>query len=485
MAKGTTFLSGFGDFSKKKQAGASPPAALPEPQVEKKNITRNTSPQIYNGTKNETDNNQGKFRSDIATKLIREHRYIFVQEQLWGYNSKRGCFELLGKGALRHQVELAINNHQKNSSYLTKSIIDEISRRQYVENYVFNHNKYLLNFRDCVYDVENNEIYEHSCDFGFNYVLTAEIENHNDLSSLTFNKFIDTLCGGVKTKRKRLQEMCGVLISNIVFKGAVFFIGEHDTGKSTLARLLKHLVGENHVSSVSLEIIDRNFALSQMRNKRLNVAGEISRNVKLGQFKSFKEITGIDSVFVDIKNKESQSVTFTAKQLFLGNFLPDFPADDDSFYDRFNVIYFDNSVPREERDPDLFDKLIKDIDYFAWWCVKGLLRYIKNNNSFTKDDDSNDYFMYHIEKSNSSMAFVQKFIKEGNDDEFITNSKLYELYASFCHENALFIHSRQKLFSNIKEIFPQSKRGRTYIENERPQVIFGIKLIPQIDFYDS
>ena len=123
-----------------------------------------------------------------------------------------------------------------------------------------------------------------------------------------------------------------------------------------------------------------------------------------------------------------------------------FPADDDSFYDRFNVIYFDNSVPREERDPDLFDKLIEDIDYFAWWCVKGLLRYIKNNNSFTKDDDSNDYFMYHIEKSNSSMAFVQKFIREGNDDEFITNS---ELYASFCHENALAIHSRQKLFSNI------------------------------------
>ena len=200
---------------------------------------------------------------------------------MWGYNSKRGCFELLEKGALRHQVELAINNHQKNSSYLTKSIIDEISRRQYVENYVFNHNKYLLNFRDCVYDVENNEIYEHSCNFGFNYVLTAEIENHNDLSSLTFNKFIDTLCGGVKTKRKRLQEMCGVLISNIVFKGAVFFIGEHDTGKSTLARLLKHLVGENHVSSVSLEVIDRNFALSQMRNKRLNVAGEISRNVNI------------------------------------------------------------------------------------------------------------------------------------------------------------------------------------------------------------
>ena len=54
-----------------------------------------------------------------------------------------------------------------------------------------------------------------------------------------------------------------------------------------------------------------------------------------------------------------------------------------------------------------------------------------------------------LKKSNSSMAFVQKFIREGNDDEFITNSELYEIYASFCHENALAIHSRQKLFSNI------------------------------------
>lgn len=96
MARGTTFLSGFGDFPMKKQAGASTPAALPKPQVEERSITRNTSPQNYNETKNETDNNQGKFRSDIATKLIHEHRYIFVQEQLWGYirekfpNSKRG-----------------------------------------------------------------------------------------------------------------------------------------------------------------------------------------------------------------------------------------------------------------------------------------------------------------------------------------------------------------------------------------------------------
>jgi phage/plasmid-associated DNA primase len=213
-----------------------------------------------------------------------------------------------------------------------------------------------------------------------------------------------------------------------------------------------------------------------MRNKRLNIAGEVSRNVKPIQFKIFKEITGGDSVFVDIKNKESQSVTFTAKQLFLGNFLPDFPADDDSLYDRFNVIYFNNTIPREERDPDLFDKLTENIDYFALWCLKGLRRYIKNNNCFTEDEDSNDYFMCHIEKSNSSMAFIQKFIIKGNDDEFITNSELYELYVRFCHEKALTVHSRQKLFSNIQEIFPQSKRGREYVDNERPQVIHGIKI---------
>lgn len=476
MAKGSTFLTGYGEFSSNKQAGASSPAPLPKPHISEKNISHNNSPHIHNEKKNESDNNQGKFRSDIATQLICKHHYILVQEQLWAYNSNRGCFEILGNVALRHQVELAINNHQKNSSYLTQSIIDEISRRQYVENYVFNSDKYLLNFKDCVYDIENNEIYNHNHDYGFNYVLNAEIYESEDLSSFTVDKFIDSLCGGKKKKRKRLQEMCGVLISGIFFKGAIFFIGEHDTGKSTLARLLRHLVGVNQVSSVSLEVIHKNFTLSQMRNKRLNIAGEVSRNVKPIQFKIFKEITGGDSVFVDIKNKESQSVTFTAKQLFLGNFLPDFPADDDSLYDRFNVIYFNNTIPREERDPNLFDKLIENIDYFALWCLKGLRRYIKNNNCFTEDEDSNDYFMCHIEKSNSSMAFIQKFIIKGNDDEFITNSELYELYVRFCHENALAVHSRQKLFSNIQEIFPQSKRGREYVDNERPQVIHGIKI---------
>lgn len=257
-------------------------------------------------------------------------------------------------------------------------------------------------------------------------------------------------------------------------------IGEHDTGKSTLARLLRYLVGENHVSSVSLDVFDRNFALSQMRNKRLNIAGEIACNIKLSQIKSFKEITGGDSVFVDIKNKESRSIIFTAKQPFLGNFLPDFPANDDSLYDRFNVIYFNNTVPREERNPDLFDKLIEDIDYFAWWCIKGLRRYIRNNNSFTEDDDSSNYFMNHIKKTNSAEAFLRKFVIKGNTDDFLTNTELYDLYVDFCHENDMTAYSKQKILGYIREKFPNSKRGRTYIGNERPHVIFGIKSTQQI-----
>lgn len=484
MARGTTFLNGYGKYSKKSGAGTSPPAAPLQPDSIERVSTQDKSQLIHKDTKDKTDN-QGKFRSSIAESLVKKYCYIFTPDNVWAYNSKLGCYEIISSTTLKHQIEVMINNHERNNSFLTKSIIDEIERRQGETTGKFNVNKYCLNFLDCVYDVENDEICKHRHDYSFNYALNAEIRNTEDLSSFTVNKFIDKLCGGNKRKRKRLQEMCGVLISNIVFKGAVFFIGEHDTGKSTLARLLRYLIGENYVSAVSLDVFDRNFALSQMRNKRLNVAGEISRKVKPSQFKSFKEITGGDSVFVDIKNKESQSVTFTAKQLFLGNFLPDFPTDDDSIYGRFNVIYFDNTVPREERDPDLFDKLIEDIDYFAWWCVKGLLRYIKNDNSFTEDDDSNDYFMNHIEKSNSAKAFLRKFVIKGKDEDFLTNTELYDLYVDFCHENDMAVYSKQKLLGYIREKFPNSKRGRTYIGNERPQVIFGIKLIPRIDLYDS
>jgi hypothetical protein len=51
MAKGSTFLTGYGEFSSNKQAGASSPAPLPKPHISEKNISHNNSPHIHNEKK--------------------------------------------------------------------------------------------------------------------------------------------------------------------------------------------------------------------------------------------------------------------------------------------------------------------------------------------------------------------------------------------------------------------------------------------------
>ncbi len=379
---------------------------------------------------------------------------------------------------MNSRIESEIEDHSKNSSALTKEIISEICRRCHEEVYVFNNNDFKINFRNRVYDAVSHSLEKHNINYRFNYTLNAELSTDNaNLKHTHFLSFITTLCGHDKDKMKRLQEACGILISDIPFKGAIFFIGEHDTGKSTLTRVLKYLVGDKYVSSVPLDKMDKNFALSQMRNARLNIAGEIAHGVKPQQFKIFKELTGGDSTYIDVKFEQPYSTVITAKHLFSGNFLPELPIEDDSLIDRLNVIYFSNTIPRDNRDINLTEKLIKEIDKIAIWCVTGLNRYIKNRYKFTEDADSTNYYTRHLRQCNSGRAFVDEFLTSGENDDYVVNTELFDLYCCFCSDNDLPLLSKQQLFKEVKNKYPNSSRGRVYIGNERPQATYGIKFI--------
>ncbi len=432
-------------------------------------------PSAHSHNQSDRDTNH-RFRSNIATKLIDTYKLIFTNGLLWAYNCDYGHFEILSKQMLNSYIENAIKDHEKNSSALTKEISAEILRRCYYEDYKFNPNHHLINFLDRAYNASNHTLERHSVSYSFNYAVNAHLKsNRNDWNNTTFCSFISTLCSYNKKKIKRLQEMCGLLISDVPFKGAIFFIGEHDTGKSTLARVLKYIVGETRTSSVPLEKMDNNFAISQLRNARLNIAGEISRSVKPQQLKTFKELTGGDSVYVDVKFEQPLSTIITAKHLFLGNFLPVLPYDDDSLNDRLNIIFFDNTIPRDKRDVNLTEKLIGEIDEFAIWCIHGLQRYISNHYRFTEDKDSKDYYTRHLRECNSARAFVDEFIYSGDDDDYIVNTDMYALYSDFCRDNELETLSKQQLFREVKLSYPKTSRGRVYINNERPQATYGIK----------
>lgn len=316
----------------------------------------------------------------------------------------------------------------------------------------------------------------HSKEFVHNYALQANIGTTTgaQFKASVTRAFLLTICEGDKEKLRLLQEMCGVLISDLPLKGAIFWIGAHDSGKSTLAKLLKSLFLPEHFSAVPLEKFDDKFRLSQLVNTRLNVGGEISRQTNALQWKLFKELTGGDTVSVEAKYVNALNVEIRTKLLFLGNFMPNMPSDD-ALYDRINIFNFNYSVPPEERDRNLLTKLQSEINIFADWCVKGAVRFVENN------------FTFSVPTTSANPSFADPVVRFANehltcDRSAVTITKeIYGAFSVFFELNyakqGLTMPTKNAFYAQINELFPEAHQTRKEVNGHKEYVFTNIRLL--------
>lgn len=81
---------------------------------------------------------------------------------------------------------------------------------------------------------------------------------------------------------------------------AFFLYGKGCNGKSVLASIIKHLVGSELVSSISLEALSKQFGAAGLIDKRLNIAAE---NESLENSEKLKALVSCDNVNVPVKYK--------------------------------------------------------------------------------------------------------------------------------------------------------------------------------------
>lgn len=105
----------------------------------------------------------------------------------------------------------------------------------------------------------------------------------NAINTGVFDEFLETITERNKTKRKRLQEFTGYILSNYqTVKGALFFIGVPNSGKSTYLNLLTRIIGSDFVSSLLLNQFSSRFGVSALVDKKVNICGEIENLPSIG-----------------------------------------------------------------------------------------------------------------------------------------------------------------------------------------------------------
>ena len=339
-----------------------------------------------------------------------------------------------------------------------------------------------LKVRNGIWSIKKEEIVERD-DVAFNRAVDVTLTKELPEESEVFISFCNKVFGEdtVNEKKQVLYEMIGYCVSETApIKVAVFMIGPANCGKSVILKFIQKVIGEKHVSNVSLSSFAKEFNVGEMSEKVINITGEVpSGPIPGGALDIFKGITGGDRMQINKKYGQPASSILGVKLLVAGNTLPIFKKVDgtDSLVERLHILVFDNVVQEEDRDFQLLDKLWHDRDVIVRYALKAVKEYEERGRHFLRLEDEKNMLKSLRQVANPIAHFMKEKIHKSEMSE-VHISDVYEAYQQFALAEALPDLDRTT-FRNLMISQPGVSVGKTKkrLGKKSPQVCFkGIEL---------
>jgi putative DNA primase/helicase len=165
----------------------------------------------------------------------------------------------------------------------------------------------------------------------------------------------------------------------------VFFHGGGSNGKSVLVDLMARMLGD-YAATAKIESLtggnkrsgaDATPDLVPLMGARMVRASEPDMGERLKEG-MIKELTGGEPMLVRALHSDFIEVRPLFKLTISGNHRPEIRGTDDGIWRRVLLVPFEVHIPREERDPDLGEKLWAERSGILNWMVAGLVQYLES-----------------------------------------------------------------------------------------------------------
>jgi len=193
--------------------------------------------------------------------------------------------------------------------------------------------------------------------------------------------------------QKMLQSIFAYIISRSTsLNCCFFFVGEAGTGKSTVLKVLRALVGEKRCSAVALEQLRGRFNTARLAASFLNTQEEMLTGGALRGQNSVESLlkTATDGGTVQIERKGIDPVDgrIRARFVFCGNELPKFADHTDGLWDRLVLLQFSQRVRWTQNDRKEYADILKqELPGIFNWAARGM-KELANCKRFPVSDHS-------------------------------------------------------------------------------------------------
>ncbi len=193
-------------------------------------------------------------------------------------------------------------------------------------------------------------------------------------------KFLDTIWPDDQESKETLQEIFGYLLTADTSQQKIFMIkGPPRSGKGTIGRILKGLLGENNVCGPTLHSLSGNFGLQPLLGKLAAIIPDArisGRADKQAITEKLLAISGEDNLTVDIKYSSPVTTRIPARFIILTNETPQLGDASNALSNRFIVLSMKQSFIGKE-DIGLEKRLLKELPQIFHWALNGKDRLIE------------------------------------------------------------------------------------------------------------
>jgi putative DNA primase/helicase len=306
--------------------------------------------------------------------------------------------------------------------------------------------KYIL-FKNGVFDLESKVLEE----FNPRFIIKNKVPvayNPNAYSEIV-DKTLNKICCGNPNLRLLLEEMMGYCLLRRNELGKCFILtGGGSNGKSTLLEVLQVMLGDENISSVSLDELNERFKTFQLEGKLANIGDDIS-NKYIEDNSTFKKLVTGEKVNVERKGKDPFDMNNYSKLIFSANELPRINDLSDGLKRRLMFIPFNAKFSKSDidYDPWIKDKLTtnESLEYMLKIALEGLDR-ILINKEFTNCKECEEVWDQYEQINNPVVAFLEEKDIEGQ-----AISDVYKQYQVWCVEAGLKSLSKNVFGREVKK----------------------------------
>jgi len=254
---------------------------------------------------------------------------------------------------------------------------------------------WLLNTVDGVVNLKSGAVRAHLGEDRMTKITTATPRGECPL----WLSFLDQVTGGDTELQGYLQRVVGYCLTGSTQEHAMFFLyGTGSNGKSVFVNTLVTILGDYAANAPMETFMDNRTErhptdLAGLRGARLVTATETEQGRRWNESR-IKEITGGDRITARFMHKDNFTYPPTYKLVMSGNHKPAIRNVDEAMRRRMHLIPFEVTIPRDKRDRQLQDKLLKERDGILAWALSGCMHWQRTGLSppQTVQDATSEYF---------------------------------------------------------------------------------------------